>query len=74
MVRKHNCPYLENGCYCSHKVTEKLQTRRRRMCGFNHPINCGLFKDSRSELKNGVKKQEELTEPPLEQELGVSDK
>jgi len=43
-TRKHNCPYLKNNRYCSHKSCYKLRTKKKVDCTYNKCEDCLLWK------------------------------
>ena len=58
-MKTHECPYLENGQFCSHKE-EGLRRNKcdRRHCGYPNPEHCRLYIKSKSVftmLKNAFK-------------------
>jgi len=51
----HDCPYLENGRFCTHKSSGlRCNKAKRRLCGYKNPKKCRLFSKSRSVLTTAL--------------------
>lgn len=70
MVRKHNCPYLSNSNQ-SEICNLKLAPHE---CKVNDPSKCPFLKESKAWEALGMFFKEKGPQPPLNQELEVSDK
>jgi len=63
MVRKHDCPYLENGMFCSHKGIDPKNSKHksRRRCPYKRLLVCPLLKDSKTLLISPLKALEDAS-------------
>lgn len=59
MKPKKHCPYYKESKQCVHKGNIDFKTTKKRFCGYSNCLNCYLFMESQSKLKDGL-------EEPLE--------
>jgi len=51
----HECPYLENGRFCTHKLgMRRGMSGKRRLCGYYNPKKCRLVNKSKSMLSKAL--------------------
>ena len=52
-MKTHNCPYLENGIYCTHK---RKGSKKKHYCSYKNPEKCKLLNKSKSILRTALKR------------------